>query len=812
MQAKGGSPEAQTRQCFPEARSPAPRFSNEWMRRDHQASCSPHYAGKTNRPGLLPGTSNPAKRVIGTSKTRLEASGYGSAPSQPILIAMVTIPARRHPRLVQSLPVIVVLATVLLNLWVLRGELTPAQNVNDASHHISMIRWASQRLSDGHVPLDGWYPYTSMGLPQFHMYQTLPHVLSAFPAILFGADTVYRWTLYLLLATWPLSVYCGSRLLSLERWPSAIAAAVAPLMASAPGLGFEDASYIWRGLGVWTQLWGCWLLPIAMGLSFRAIVKGNSQAIAAVAVALTFACNFITGYFAFLLLPVWALASNKDRIRNLWRAAGVCLGAFAAGSWVIVPLLSDKSWTNRTELFEGFWRDSYGLRRVVRWLMSGSLFDRQLDGFLVTTDNHFPVVTLLVAVGLVVCVARFRRDEEARSLVVVWLVSIALLSGRATLGRVVDLLPGSGDLFFHRFILAVQITALPLAGIGGAQIGRLLRGGRARSLFLRRPSIATALVAILALGSATPAWAHRISFNAQSADLIREQASADGDAQHVIQLINHAKEKGDGRIYAGTSFNWGMSTKIMWVRLYSVLLNNDADVIGFNFRGIQSLSHDVETRFDENNPSHYELFNVRYLLLPHERAPAVDAEPIKTEGKFTLWRVNTSGYLSVVDSLGSIEADRTNLGVATAQFLKSLTHQTPYPVVNFAGRTAHAPQKRLSSSDPPGRVLRTLAKPSDGKFVSTVDVQRPSLVLLKATFHPRWEVTVDGKPSQPMMIAPSFVGVPVAPGRHSVSFVYQPFKYYWLMFAFGISTLFALETVRRFGNRSVHRLCGELPN
>ena len=63
----------------------------------------------------------------------------------------------------------------------------------------------------------------------------------------------------------------------------------------------------------------------------------------------------------------------------------------------------------------------------------------------------------------------------------------------------------------------------------------------------------------------------------------------------------------------------------------------------------------------------------------------------------------------------------------------------------------------------------------DGRATATVIAERPAMVMLKASFDPRWQVTVDGIPVEPEMIAPSFVGRMVPAGEHVVRFVYEPF-------------------------------------
>ena len=59
---------------------------------------------------------------------------------------------------------------------------------------------------------------------------------------------------------------------------------------------------------------------------------------------------------------------------------------------------------------------------------------------------------------------------------------------------------------------------------------------------------------------------------------------------------------------------------------------------------------------------------------------------------------------------------------------------------------------------------------------ATVIAERPAMVMLKASFDPRWQVTIDGIPVEPEMIAPSFVGRMVPAGEHVVRFVYEPFR------------------------------------
>ena len=41
------------------------------------------------------------------------------------------------------------------------------------------------------------------------------------------------------------------------------------------------------------------------------------------------------------------------------------------------------------------------------------------------------------------------------------------------------------------------------------------------------------------------------------------------------------------------------------------------------------------------------------------------------------------------------------------------------------------------------------------------------------TYHPQWDVTVDGAPVQPYMVSPGYLAVDVTPGAHRVAARYR---------------------------------------
>src|SRR5262249_33576366 len=124
----------------------------------------------------------------------------------------------------------------------------------------------------------------------------------------------------------------------------------------------------------------------------------------------------------------------------------------------------------------------------------------------------------------------------------------------------------------------------------------------------------------------------------------------------AFALIKLAKARGDGRVYAGASNNWGAQTKVGQVPLYQLPAQQDADSIGSYLR-TNSLSADVEAYFDEASAPQYDLFNIKYVLLPNPRQPAVPATLVASQGAYSLYQVNTSGYLEVVDATDPVAAN-----------------------------------------------------------------------------------------------------------------------------------------------------------
>lgn len=684
---------------------------------------------------------------------------------------------RVRPSVVASGAHALVAFSVGFGLWVLRAETTPVPNLNDSSVHTSMIRWAEQRIANGRTPFDGWFPNFQFGSAHFRHYQSLPHVVTGALARIVGADHAFSWTLYLLLATWPISIYIASRMFGWGLWVAGCAAMIAPVLVSLPGYGLEHGSFVWQGYGLWAMLWGSWTLPIAWALGWQAVAHGRHRIPAILAIAVTLGFHFVAGYVALIALPVFVAIQPRELGRRLARSLVIGGGALVVASWAVVPLVADSRWISSNEAEQGtYFTDSHGARDVVAWLSSGSLYD----------EGRFPVVTILVAIGFLACALRVRQDERARALLALWSVNLAMFFGRPTLKGWTRLFPGEGDLLFSRFIIGVHLSGILLAAVGVVSVVRFARAASCGWL-PRSRTLGNAVTIAVVIVMSIPAWTQIASYNARGAEYIREQQRADdSDGADLAHLLERIKSEGGGRAYAGMLNNWGWNYRVGQVPVFAILEHADIDTIGFNNRAA-SLMRNVEPYFDDTRLSEYDLFGVSYLLLPVDQPPPVPAVKIDERGRHVLWRLAGHGYVSVVDSIAPISADRTTLGVRMAALIHSgLNEQRLLPTVDYddvGGVPTLSPA--VLFDDHPGFVLRQDREINDGHFTTRVIAKRTSVVVLKASFDPRWRVEVDGHTAPTEMIAPAYVGVTVGAGQHDIEFWYDPDEstYAWLALA-----------------------------
>jgi hypothetical protein len=684
----------------------------------------------------------------------------------------------------------------------------PVPFLNDAVLHFGLIQALASAGERGQSLLDPWVPGFTLGFPVFHYYQSLPHLAvlaldAVTPLSLVRSFRVVEW---LAVGTLPIPVFVAMRWLSFGRLASLLAAALVLLPRTNYLHGLDFESYVWQGLGQYTQAVGGWFLPLGIAATWRAMRGEKSLFAATLLMTLTFLSHLALGYMAFMAAGLGALTGAPReiprRIGRLAIVAGVCGVAIL---WVAVPIFRDFAWYNVSTLVPSWKYNSFGHGVVLGWLVKGQLFDY---------GRPF-VLTLLVLAGAFFALGRTAagvrkaalRSEPERYLLVLLLFFLLLFFGRPTWGKLLELLPLGSGFHYSRAIYLVHLVGTMLAGV-------MLAAGA--TWLARRGLPATAAAAGVVLVLLAVPVHDRVTYLQRNADLVRE--AADGyreEGPALERALAIAREDRLGRAYAGQGRpgqGWGGNFLVGWAPVYSWFPQREMDALGYLYH-MWSLNADCHDSFDERRAAHYRAFGIRRILAPAGHAVPPFAEEIAREGRFVVWGVDRGGMLDLVDVPYALAASKRNVTRVHRRWLRSAQPGAGlHPEVRLT--EAGPPGDDAIPADgydfrlppvspppgPPGELLE--AERSGEDFRARVRADRAAHVVLKVTYHPGWRATVDGEPADTVQLMPSYVGVAVPPGEHVVELAYRPGRTKGVLVVLGgvaLAGLFVGERRRRRG-------------
>ncbi len=675
---------------------------------------------------------------------------------------------------------------------------------SDASSHHAEVAHVGRLLEAGES--DFWFEGTNLGYPMFLAYQPGPTLLVGAVAAIASPTvsptvstmTLFKLSVILVWAFAPLAWWKGARWLGL----GPVGALCFAVLSLAPsdfrhfGLGIGSMTET----GLWTQSWGAALLPLATGALFQRLHGNEPSDLRAVALFVALALAHV--FFGLLLgiAGILMVVVRQDGVgARAIRYARVLAKSLALLAFWLVPFVlymrfqGGLPWKYDAE-------SGWPAARVATMLVSGEIFDH----------GRIAWLTAAVLGGLALCALR-RGETLPRFVVALFFLSLALLLGRTTWGRLYSLLPFHAELEVVRYLSAIQFAGLLAAA--------LLAGAAWDAVSSRlRPALALALL----LGAGF-LLADRF-LDAQRALVTVGHVDADFHA-----LARRLARDRTARFLAHKRLGTGMHPYLN--HLPEVARRPQAISYARGYHDTLSLYY-LEA-FD-GSPEAFRLYGVK-VAVTRGATPGAQLASLRLawrRGPYRIFETEEEvGWFEFVRTPVVVAGDLTEMRETVRDLVPLLYRRGMLPLLVPARGDGAPTALRVAVRSPAersiwvdGRPLRhatleSLAETAAARhgggirsrvfaqasfpnqYRARVDATAGETLVLKASYHPLWSATVDGRSVQVAHAGPNFMAIRLAPGRHRVRFRYR--NPIWQKTLFVLSAAACVVAVVRAARRRV---------
>ncbi|MBI2641595.1 hypothetical protein HYW87_03315, partial [Candidatus Roizmanbacteria bacterium] len=472
-------------------------------------------------------------------------------------------------------------------------------------------------------------------------------------------------------------------------------------------------------------------------------------------------------------------------------------------SYFIVPFFLYGQYRNFS-VWDPIWKfDSWGLKQIVIWFLNGDLFD----------FGRLPILTYAVIFGLLKGIGKLldERRDIFPYLCMLFLVYSILFLGRTTLGGLIDLIPGFSEYHLHRIVVMVQFVGLYVGTWFVYSIIKqldiiffTLSGSPVRRTSDDIPKkLKIGIFAALVL--LTPFLLYYfekpvMKYAQENNDMIVKSNKAyQIDLPHYGRIKAKLNALPRARLYVGKPGNWGRLFTVGQTPVYMALSQDGYSVIGF-LPESWSPNSDPEQFFNENNLDFYKLYNVGYSILPDTVTPPSFAKLVVKEGKYSLYKMPLEGWFTVGKSTVLVRSKKTDLLTMTRLWFGSnFLREGNYPTIELKKSVSKIPssnwvdtrwqiqitesnnyvnlndriERNIWNADPFNKT-HTVVLPTGIQKLSEETLPngykarlmikeecKGCILILKQSFHPNWQVKINGQRVNSFPVFPFYIGIPL---------------------------------------------------
>jgi hypothetical protein len=267
----------------------------------------------------------------------------------------------------------------------------------------------------------------------------------------------------------------------------------------------------------------------------------------------------------------------------------------------------------------------------------------------------------------------------------------------------------------------------------------------------------------------------------------------------MASLIGTLRGLPAGRVYAGLRSNWGerldFGIPFRSLHAYQFLVAERFRMLAPPYGGA-SLNSDLQFDFNDQLAAQYDLYNVRYVVAPSGLAMPSFLQVLRTTPRYVLYAAPSSGHAEYV-----AVADREEVSSATKLFPRNREFVNgPGPAARTYIRWDYpAASDRVVSGEVGGCAsgLLRYERLQTSRFDFIASCPNAATLVVKETYHPNWDATVDGRAVETFMLSPSFIGIALPAGDHFVTVEYRSTPVKAPLLLFGLLALAGVVLARR---------------
>ncbi|OGK19094.1 hypothetical protein A2866_06645 [Candidatus Roizmanbacteria bacterium RIFCSPHIGHO2_01_FULL_39_8] len=708
--------------------------------------------------------------------------------------------------------------------------------------------------------LDSWQERWAEGFALSSYYSHLPQAVIGLISI--GSNLnpyeLFVWIRTLLLIFLPIMFFWGATVLGLSGLTSLLVALFSQAIFTNGLYGIDVSSFLWRGWGLSSQLMALFFMPPAFAYAMKYLQEKKALSRAVLFNFILAQSHF--GMFSLLLLGYGLylpyrlsvmilqelsldyLKGQRSKIKAIAQILNpqkiiyeiiipwvkfIFLTLFSL-SYFIVPFFLQSDFRNYS-IWDPIWKfDSWGLKQAIVWFLNGDLFDY----------GRFPVISIVVILGVLWGIGKIgekgketidKRYEIRDSLITstssvqagfmsfLFGFYFLLFSGKTTLGNLINLIPGMAEYHQHRTIVMVQFIGIYL---GAWFVYSLLK--KLDTVFFRRVGVFKKgiFISILIIASLFIIYYLEQPLVSYAKDnalwIARSNKAYLYDLPAYKKIKDKLESMAKGRLYVGKPGNWGRQFTVGETPLYMQISQDGFPVINF-LPESWSPNSDTEQFFDENNQDFYNLYNVRYSILPDNIKPPEFAKLVEKQGKYNLFQIDTTGWFDSGNINVLVRSKKTNLlNITRLWFGNKLLKEKNYPVIDLRSDQSNKPthewidklwqiqmvdknnfinlndqkERSIWIANPMETSFMNLVKPSqEGMFEFKNEKASPNgytielrvkkdcqncIVILKESFHPNWQIKLNSQSVMTFPVFPFYIGFTLhKQGEYSIEAIYQ---------------------------------------